>query len=77
MEFKIVSKQNKKDKMSVQQNVSIPVDVLDEVIDLLSNVECTCVWSPGDNEYVKVNDIPSSLLEQLKMCKSLSRLNQT
>ena len=73
MDFKLVSK-NKKGK-DVDKTVNIPESLLNEVIDLISNVECTCVWSPIDNQYVKVNDIPTELIEQLKMQRSLSTLN--
>lgn len=73
MDFKLVSK-SKKSK-NVDNTVNIPESLLNEVIDLISNVECTCVWSPIDNQYVKVNDIPADLVEQLKMQRSLSELN--
>lgn len=78
MDFKVVSKNNKCGKNKTR-SVNIPESVLNEVIDLLSCVECTCVWSPVDNQYVKVNDIPTDLVEQLKMHRSLSKLdfNQT
>ena len=73
MDFKIVSKNKKKN--SADMSVNVPESVLNEVINLLSNVECTCVWSPVDNQYIKVNDIPTELVERLKMQRSLSGLN--
>lgn len=69
MEFKIVSKEKKGKKNG---SVSISVELLDEVISILSNVDCTCVWSPVDNQYIKVNSIPQSLVEDLRVAKTLS-----
>ena len=69
MEFKVVKSKEKKGKTS---SVSISADLLDEVISILSNVDCTCVWSPTDNQYIKVNDIPQSLIDDLVVSKKLS-----
>ena len=69
MEFKVIKSKEKKGKAS---SVSISVDLLDEVISILSNVDCTCVWSPPDNQYIKVNDIPQSLIDDLVVAKKLS-----
>ena len=69
MEFKIVSKEKKGKKNG---SVSISAELLDEVINILSNVDCTCVWSPVDNQYIKVNSIPQSLVEDLRVAKTLS-----
>lgn len=69
MEFKVVKNKEKKGKTS---SVSISADLLDEVISILSNVDCTCVWSPTDNQYIKVNDIPQSLIDDLVVAKKLS-----
>lgn len=71
MEFKLT--QQKKKKVS-ENAVSVPVETLDEIISILSDVECTCVWSPIDNQYIKVSDIPSSLVEELKVIRKLSAL---
>ena len=47
MDFRLVTKQNKRNGSSAQPaDVTVPAIVLDEVIELLENVECTCVWSP-------------------------------
>ena len=69
MEFKVIKSKEKKSKTS---SVSISADLLDEVISILSNVDCTCVWSPTDNQYIKVNDIPQSLIDDLVVAKKLS-----
>ena len=69
MEFKVVKSKEKKGKTS---SVSISAELLDEVISILSNVDCTCVWSPTDNQYIKVNDIPQSLIDDLVVAKKLS-----
>ena len=69
MEFKVIKSKEKKGKTS---SVSISADLLDEVISILSNVDCTCIWSPTDNQYIKVNDIPQSLIDDLVVVKKLS-----
>ena len=69
MEFKVIKSKEKKGKTS---SVSISEDLLDEVISILSNVDCTCIWSPTDNQYIKVNDIPQSLIDGLVVVKKLS-----
>lgn len=69
MEFKVIKSKEKKGKTF---SVSISADLLDEVISILSNVDCTCVWSPTDNQYIKVNDIPQSLIDDLVVAKKLS-----
>ena len=69
MEFKVIKSKEKKGKTS---SVSISADLLDEVISILSNVDCTCIWSPTDNQYIKVNDIPQSLIDGLVVVKKLS-----
>ena len=49
MDFKLSAlKKNKTEK-----SVSVPVETLDKVIHLLSKVECTCIWSDYDNQYIK------------------------
>ena len=68
MEFKVIKSKEKKGKTS---SVSISADLLDEVISILSNVDCTCVWSPTDNQYSKVNDMPQSLIDDLVVAKKL------
>ena len=69
MEFKVIKSKEKKGKTS---SVSISADLLDEVISILSNVDCTCIWSPTDNQYIKVNDIQQSLIDGLVVVKKLS-----
>ena len=63
MEF--ILKSSKKNKDS--KTVSIPKKTVEEIIDILSNVECTCVWSDSDNQYIKVNDVPTEIVEELNM----------
>ena len=63
MEFTL--KSSNKNKNS--KTVSIPKKTVEEIIDILSNVECTCVWSASDNQYIKVNDVPSEIVEELSM----------
>lgn len=68
MNFKLTPlKKNKTEK-----SVSVPVETLDNVIHLLSKVECTCIWSDYDNQYIKINDIPESLVNELKVIRGLN-----
>jgi len=68
MDFKLSAlKKNKTEK-----SVSVPVETLDKVIYLLSKVECTCIWSDYDNQYIKINDIPESLVNELKVIRGLN-----
>lgn len=63
MEFILKSSKTNKDS----KTVSIPKQTVEKIIDILSNVECTCVWSASDNQYIKVNDVPSEIVEELSM----------
>lgn len=63
MEFTLKSSKKNKDSKSV----SVPKGTVEKIIDILSNVECTCVWSDSDNQYIKVNDVPSEIVEELNM----------
>ena len=75
MNFNFKESKNKKDaKQSEEMTVNIPLELLDEIISILSKVDCTCVWSPSDNQYIKVNDIPNNLVEELITIQSLKRL---
>ena len=68
MDFKLSAlKKNKTEK-----SVNVPVETLDKVIHLLSKVECTCIWSDYDNQYIKINDIPESLVNELKVIRGLN-----
>ena len=67
MEFTLKSSKKNRDS----KTVSIPMKTVEEIIDILSNVECTCVWSASDNQYIKVNDVPSEIVEELNMLTKL------
>lgn len=74
MDFKITPlKDKKKNQAGSNKSVVVPLKTLNEVINLLSQVECTCVWSEIDNQYLKINDIPKSLVDELKMLKKLTK----
>ena len=79
MDFKLVQKANKKTSTSVSgaekagnifsfgDNVAVVgKDLIRQVVDLLDNTECTCVWSDFDNQYIKVNDVNRGLVKKLK-----------
>ena len=68
MDFKL----NALKKNKTGKSVSVPVETLDKVIHLLSKVECTCIWSDYDNQYIKINDIPESLVNELKVIRGLN-----
>ena len=69
MDIKFVTK-GKKGK--TDDSVSVPASVLDEVINILSNVDCTCVWSQPDNQYIKINDVPQELVDDLKLIRRVN-----
>ena len=35
------------------------------LISLLDKVDCTCIWSEQDNQYIKIQDIPTELVDEL------------
>lgn len=45
--------------------ISISRETMNSLISLLDKVECTCVWSAKDNQYIKVQDVPSGLVNEL------------
>lgn len=45
--------------------VSVSKDTIKKLIELLLHVDCTCVWSEHDNQYIKVNDIPNNIVDEL------------
>ena len=48
-----------------KNEISISKEMMRTLISLLDKVECTCVWSEQDNQYVKIQDIPSELVDEL------------
>lgn len=71
MDFTLKPLKNK--QTGSQKSVTVSQKTLDEVINLLSQVECTCVWSEIDNQYLKVNDIPKKLVDELKMLSKFAK----
>ena len=53
--------------------VSVSKDTIKKLIELLQHVDCTCVWSEHDNQYIKVNDIPNNIVEELIVKLKLSK----
>ena len=68
MEYKL-----KKSKSS-SYSVTIPSELAERIIDILANVDCTCIWSPRDNQYIKVNDVPNDVVQQLLLATKLQKL---
>ena len=48
-----------------KNEISISKETMKKLISLLDKVDCTCVWSEEDNQYVKIQDIPSELVDEL------------
>ena len=48
-------------------------DTIKKLIELLQHVDCTCVWSEHDNQYIKVNDIPNNIVNELIVKLKLSK----
>ena len=53
--------------------VSVSKDTIKKLIELLQHVDCTCVWSVNDNQYIKVNDIPNNIVNELIVKLKLSK----
>ena len=68
MEFKLV--QSKK-KGKNDGDVAISKAMLKEIITLLNKVDCTCVWCDATQEYLKVQDVPQDLVDELIMLDKL------
>ena len=68
MEFKLV--QSKK-KGKNDGDVAISKTMLKEIITLLNKVDCTCVWCDATQEYLKVQDVPQDLVDELIMLDKL------
>ena len=74
MDFTIKPLKDKNSKQpGANKTVAVPKKTLIEVINLLSQVECTCVWSEIDNQYLKVNDIPKNVVDELRMLLKLAK----
>ncbi len=48
-----------------KNEISISKNLVEDLINILDKVDCTCVWSEKDQQYIKVNDIPKSIVEEL------------
>lgn len=48
-----------------KNEISISKNLVEILINILDKVDCTCVWSEKDQQYIKVNDIPKSIVEEL------------
>lgn len=68
MDFKI-SKLKKTEK-----TVTISTELLEEMLSMLRNVDCTCVWSDIDGQYIKVNDVDQSVVKDVEMVVKLSKI---
>ena len=52
-------------KNKYKNEISISKNLVEDLINILDKVDCTCVWSEKDQQYIKVNDIPKSIVEEL------------
>ena len=48
-----------------KNEISISKETMKALISLLDKVDCTCVWSEQDNQYIKIQDIPAELVDEL------------
>ena len=48
-----------------KNEISISKETMRTLNSLLDNVECTCVWSEQDNQYIKIQDVPTELVDEL------------
>ena len=53
--------------------VSISKSTVKELISILDKVDCTCVWSDEDNQYIKVHDVPQKLVDELILKLKLAK----
>ena len=53
-----------------------PAQLLEEVVSVLRNVECTCVWSEHDGQYIKVNDVDQDMVQDIEFALKLSKLKR-
>ena len=43
-------------KNKYKNEISISKNLVEDLINILDKVDCTCVWSEKDQQYIKVND---------------------
>lgn len=48
-----------------KNEISISKETMKKLISLLDKVDCTCIWSEEDNQYIKIQDIPTELVDEL------------
>ena len=58
-----------------EKEVSISKDIVQQLILLLDKVDCTCIWSERDKQYIKINDIPKNLVNELIFKLNTNKLN--
>lgn len=63
-------------KKKNDNTVSISAQLLEEVVSVLRNVECTCVWSEHDGQYIKVNDVGQDMVHDIEFALKLSKLKR-
>ena len=70
MDFKLSKLKSSKTN---EKMVSVPKSLLDELMHLTYKAECTAVWDERDNEYIKLNDIPSDLSDRISTYVQLAK----
>ena len=48
-----------------KNEISISKETMKKLISLLDKVDCTCIWSEQDNQYIKIHDVPTELVDEL------------
>lgn len=73
MDYKI-----KKDKKNMlfdkSEVILIKTELLEYIYDLLRGVDMTGVWSPKDNQYIKVSDIDETVVEEIEFMLKINKL---
>ena len=72
MDYKIINKRNQENRDA--NMILIHTDLLEYFYDLLHAVDGVCVWSPRDNQYIKVNDIDETVIEEVELMLKINKL---
>ena len=52
--------------MKGNDNILVSKKLIKDIISLLDHTDCVCVWSKIDNQYIRVNSVPKTLVAELK-----------
>lgn len=72
MDYKIINKKNQNKQAA--DKILINVDLLEYIYDMLRSVDGTCVWSPNDNQYIKVSDIDETVVDEIGLMLKINKI---